>query len=78
MTLSGALIEQDHRGIKQRYGPMRGFYSFASAKRFRETFDELRNFYKTAKRGEKVSLGDRRSDYRAKTEWLMYGLTHVA
>ena len=27
-------IEQDHRGIKQRYSPMRGFGSFASAARF--------------------------------------------
>ncbi len=27
-------IEQDHRGIKQRYYPMRGFGSFASAARF--------------------------------------------
>ena len=72
------MIEQDHRGIKQRYGPMKGFYSFASAKRCCETFDELSNFYKTAKRGERVSLGDRRSDYRAKTELLMHGLTHAA
>ena len=72
------MIEQDHRGIKQRYGPMKGFYSSASAKRFCETFDELSNFYKTVKRGEKVSLGDRRSDYRAKTELLMHGLTHAA
>ena len=28
------LIEQDHRGIKQRYGPMKGFKSFESASRF--------------------------------------------
>ncbi len=27
------LIEQDHRGIKQRYYPMRGFGSFTSASR---------------------------------------------
>ena len=27
-------IEQDHRGIKQRYYPMHGFGSFASAARF--------------------------------------------
>ena len=72
------MIEQDHRGIKQRYGPMKGFFSFASAKRFCETFDELRNFYKTAKRGERVSLGDCRSDYSDKTKLLMYGLTHAA
>ena len=72
------MIEQDHRGIKQRYGPMKGFFSFASARRFCETFDELRNFYKTAKRGERVSLGDRRRDYRTKTELLMYVLTNAA
>ena len=72
------MIEQDHRGIKQRCGPMRGFFSFVSAKRFCETFDELRNFYKLVKRGERVSLGDRRSDYSAKTELLMHGLTHAA
>ena len=29
-------------GIKQRYGPMKGFFSFVSAKRFCEAFDELR------------------------------------
>jgi putative transposase len=28
------LIEQDHRGIKQRYGPMKGFASFEAADRF--------------------------------------------
>ena len=71
------MIEQDHRGIKQRYGPMKGFYSFAPAKRFCETFDELRNFYKTAERGEIVSLGDSRSNYRAKTE-LMHRPAHSA
>ena len=28
------IVEQDHRGIKQRYYPMRGFGSFTSASRF--------------------------------------------
>jgi transposase-like protein len=36
-------IEQDHRGIKGRYGPMRGFKSPDSASRFCHGFDELRN-----------------------------------
>jgi putative transposase len=36
-------IEQDHRGIKSRYGPMRGFKSLESASRFCRSFDELRN-----------------------------------
>src|SRR6201995_5456429 len=37
-------IEQDHRGIKGRYQPMRGFKSSSSAARFCRSFDELRNF----------------------------------
>ena len=36
-------IEQDHRGIKGRYGPMRGFGSFASAARFCTAHDEVRD-----------------------------------
>jgi len=36
-------IEQDHRGIKQRYYPMRGFGSVASAARFCTAYDELRD-----------------------------------
>ena len=37
-------IEQDHRGTKSRYRPMRGFKSTAPAARFCRGFDELRNF----------------------------------
>jgi putative transposase len=37
-------LEQDHRGIKQRYYPMHGFGSFDSASRFCSAFDELRNY----------------------------------
>ncbi|GHO48699.1 hypothetical protein KSX_68620 [Ktedonospora formicarum] len=33
-------LEQDHRGIKPRYDPMRGFGSFESAARFCSAFDE--------------------------------------
>jgi putative transposase len=36
-------IEQDHRGIKGRCGPMRGFKSHKSPSRFCRCFDELRN-----------------------------------
>jgi putative transposase len=36
-------IEQDHRGIKGRYGPMRGFKSHEAASRFCRSFDEIRN-----------------------------------
>ena len=71
------MIEQDHREIKKRYGPMKGFFSFAYAKVFCEIFYKLIDFYKVVKRGERVSLGDHRSDYRAK-KLLMHGLTHAA
>jgi putative transposase len=37
-------MEQDHRGIKGRYRPMRGFQCVRSAARFCRSFDELRNF----------------------------------
>jgi len=36
-------IEQDHRGIKQRYYPMRGCGSFDSAARFCPAHDQLRH-----------------------------------
>jgi hypothetical protein len=39
-------LEQDHRGIKQRYYPMRGFGSVASASRFCRAFDEVRQFFR--------------------------------
>ena len=37
-------LEQDHRGVKQRYYPMHGFGNFDSAARFCCAFDELRNY----------------------------------
>jgi transposase-like protein len=37
-------LEQDHRGIKQRYYPMHGFGNFDSAARFCSAFDELRHY----------------------------------
>ena len=40
-------IEQDHRGIKGRYQPMRGFKSSTSAARFCRSYDELRNFLRS-------------------------------
>jgi putative transposase len=39
-------LEQDHRGIKQRSYPMRGFGSFVSASRFCRAFDEVRQFFR--------------------------------
>ena len=37
-------LEQNHRGIKQRYYPMHGFGSFDSAARFCCAFDELHHY----------------------------------
>lgn len=39
-------IEQDHRGIKQRYYPMRGFGNVDAAKRFCRAFDEQRQYFR--------------------------------
>ncbi len=54
-------LEQDHRGIKQRYYPMRGFGSFTSASRFCRAFDEVHQFFRfrtTTK--QYISLADQR------------------
>ena len=55
-------IEQDHRGIKQRYYPMLGFGTFESAKRFCQAFDEVRNYFQSRSRmKEFVSLSQKRN-----------------
>jgi transposase-like protein len=57
-------LEQDHRGIKQRYYPMRGFGSFTSAARFCCAFDELRNSIRPRRTmGEVVSLLEQRQAF---------------
>jgi len=54
-------IAQDHRAIKQRYYPLRGFGNFASAARCCTGFEEQRQYFRAATRcGEHVSLTDRR------------------
>jgi len=54
-------IEQDHRGIKGRYQPMRGFKSSSSAARFCRDFDELRNFLRPrSNRNQHVPASHRR------------------
>jgi putative transposase len=72
------LIEHHHRGIKQRYGPMKGFISFKSAALFCRAHGELRNYYKINQRGEKTSLRDQRIDYKIKTQKLMNDLMGAA
>ncbi len=54
-------LEQDHRGVKQRYYPMRGFGSVASAARFCPAFEEQRQYFRARQRmGERVSLAEQR------------------
>jgi transposase-like protein len=54
-------LEQDHRGIKQRYYPMLGFGSFASASRFCLAFDGLRAYFRPRRRtNEHVPLAEQR------------------
>ena len=54
-------IEQDHRAIKQRYYPMRGFGGFAAAAQFCAAFDELRQYFRVRHRGaEWVPLAEQR------------------
>src|SRR5215218_2802835 len=66
------LIEQDHRGIKQRYYPMRGFGSFTSASRFCSAFEEQRQYFRAqARSGEPVSLADRRRRFQERWAAIM-------
>ena len=41
-------IEQDHRGVQQRYYPLRGFGAFASAACFCSAFEEQRQYFRIA------------------------------
>jgi putative transposase len=54
-------VEQDYRGIKQRYRPMGGFNTFAAAARFCRIFDEIRALLRPqSQRHQPLSLGRRR------------------
>jgi len=54
-------MEQDHRGIKQRYYAMRGFGSFASAARSCTAHDKLRDHLRSRQHmNETVSLAEQR------------------
>jgi putative transposase len=64
-------LEQDHRGIKQRYYPMRGFGSVASASRFCRAFDEVRQFFRVrTTMKQQVSLVQQRERFRQQLEAL--------
>jgi len=71
-------LEQDHRGIKQSYSPMRGFGSFASAARFCRAFDEIRAFFRfrTAMK-QSVSLAHQRELFRLRLNTLLTNVSMV-
>jgi len=69
-------IEQNHRGIKQRYYPMLGFAKFESASRFCNAFDELRNYLRIRPtEGEHVSADVRRGIFTDRWSTLMTELS---
>ncbi len=64
--------EQDHRGIKQRYYPMRGFGSFEAAARFCPAFEEQRQYFRSRRtRGEYVPLAEQRRLFRERWATLL-------
>jgi putative transposase len=55
-------LEQDHRAVKGRYQPMRGFQTHTSAARFCQAHDEVRDFFRPAtRRKEHVPAARRRA-----------------
>ena len=69
-------MEQNHRGIKQRYYPMLGFKQFESASRFCTAFDELRNYLRVrVKGGEHVPAEARRKIFTNRWKNLMTELS---
>jgi len=64
-------LEQDDRGIKQRYGPMRGFGAVDSAARCCRACEERRQFARERRtRAETGSLAERRHPFVAGTALL--------
>jgi putative transposase len=64
-------IEQDHRGIKQRYYPMLEFGVFPSAQRFCSAFDEVQQYFHPRRRRKQfVSLARQRQLFVTKVQVL--------
>jgi transposase-like protein len=65
-------LEQDHRGIKQRYRSMGGFKHGHTAARFCLTFDEVRAFLRPqSQRNQPLSLAQRRAIHGERFTQLM-------
>jgi putative transposase len=61
-------LEPDHRGVKGRYDPMRGFTNPRSAGDFCWAYNELRNFLHSRSRtNQQVSAGYRRFHFLRRT-----------
>ena len=57
-------IEQDHRGVKQRYYPMLGFGEFRSARRFCRAFEEVRQYFRPRRiQNQVISLAQGRRQF---------------
>lgn len=68
-------LEQDHRGIKQRYDPMRGSGIVEEAARFCRAFDELRNDLRPRHTmGEVASLLEQQQAFRKPLATLQTGI----
>jgi putative transposase len=66
-------IEQDHRGIKQRYYPMLGFGSLPCARRFCRAFEEVRQYFRPRRKREQfVSLAKQRRQFVFRALTLAY------
>ena len=69
-------IEQDHRGVKQRYYPMRGFGNFTAAARFCPAFEEQRQYFRAQVRpDERIALTVRRQRFQGRWTALMAEMT---
>jgi len=56
------VLEQNHRGVKGRYRPMRGLKECDAAQRFCRAFEEIRNFLRSASYiNQDISLAHRRA-----------------
>ena len=65
-------LEQDHRGLKQRYSPTCGFKTFATAARFCCVFDEIRAFLRPqVHRNHPLTLARRRDIHRERFAHMM-------
>ena len=66
-------LEQDHRGVKQRYYPMRGFGSLEGASRFCTAFDEQRDYFRyRTKPKETITLSE-----QCRLFWQRFGALQV-